>query len=110
MVNEEPQANIKVELTIPPQRYLGMVQQILPKYGEIVETAMKEIASDLYFNKEFQKEIKLLVKENLQEIVKKSIKSAAENVVWKVFYSSDRQNIEKSVKESIEKALREYKE
>lgn len=50
MVNEEPQANIKVELSIPPQRYLGMVQQILPKYGEVVETAMKEIVSDLYFN------------------------------------------------------------
>ena len=43
---EEPQANIKVELSIPPQKILGASQRIMFKYGEIVEEAMQEVASD----------------------------------------------------------------
>ena len=70
---EEPQANIKVELSIPPQKILGAVQQTMFKYGEIVEEAMQEVALDLNFNEAFQEKVKFVVKEEIKNSLKKAI-------------------------------------
>ena len=90
MVNEEPQANIKVELTIPPQKILGVVQQTMSKYGEIVEEAMKEVALDLNFNGTFQEKVRLVVKEEIRNSLKKAIEDAAREAVSSIYRNNHR--------------------
>lgn len=97
---EEPQANIKVELFIPPERILGAVQQTMSKYGEIVEEAMKEVASDLHFNKAFQEKVKLVVKEEIRNSLKRAIEDAAREAVSSI-YRNNRTDLNKMITNAI---------
>lgn len=97
---EEPQANIKVELSIPPEKILGVTQQTMFKYGEIVEEAMKEVASDLNFNKAFQEKVKLVVKEEIKNSLKKAIEDAAQKAVSNI-YRNNRRDLNKMITNAI---------
>lgn len=97
---EEPQANIKVELSIPPQKILGAVQQTMFKYGEIVEEAMQEVALDLNFNEEFQEKVKRVVKEEIRNSLKIAIEDAAREAVYSI-YRNNRTDLNKMITNAI---------
>ena len=103
---EEPQANIKVELSIPPERILGAVQQTMSKYGEIVEEAMREIASDLHFNEAFQEKVKLAAKEEIRNSLNKAIEDAARKAV-SIIYGTKRGDLSKIITNAILKLQQE---
>lgn len=99
-MREEPQANIKVELFIPPEKILGAVQQTMSKYGEIVEEAMREVVSDLNFNEEFQEKVKLVVKEEIRNSLKKAIEDSAREAVSNI-YRNNRRDLNKMITNAI---------
>ena len=97
---EEPITNIEVRMSIPPQTYLGMAQEIMGQYSNVVKEALEDIKNDLVFNKKFQEEVKSVVRSQMQDAVENAIKSAARRVVWDM-YSEKNLDIEKMVTEAI---------
>lgn len=72
----------------------------MSKYGEIVEEAMREVVSDLNFNEEFQKKVKLVVKEEIRNSLKKAIEDSAREAVSNI-YRNNRRDLNKMITNAI---------
>jgi hypothetical protein len=101
---DNPLTNIVVTMTIPPVKYQAAAQEIMSQYGNVVQQALTEIREKLLLDKPFQEEVKNAIIGQLDDVVRKAVKSAAEKVVWDLFYSKDT-DIRKLVANTIEEAL-----
>ena len=97
---DTPIANITVTMTIPPQKYMAASMEIMSQYGNVVEEALREIKEDLMSNKQFQQEVKDVIRNKIQASVECAVKKAAEQIVWETFFRND-VSIEKIVKDAI---------
>lgn len=101
---EQPLTNIVVTMTIPPVKYQAAAMDIMSQYGDVVQQALNETREKLMFDEIFQEEVKNVIKDKIDEVMRNAIKSAAENVAWDLFYRKD-SNIHCLVERAIREAL-----